>query len=259
MLKGNIISRKSAKKKGATSPQPREVGQKIQSRREDLLSPEQELDDTKSKYAGRPERLTHPDLNSDHDDAANLVRNVDAAMVIVDKSLRICRFTPSAAEILSLISPDIGRPITDLPSASIFALLESMIRDAMAKVTTKEQEVTDVRGVWHSLRVRPYMSRANKVEGAVLIVDSVFAFRPEYNDLWDCRIWLDVDSGLARRRGVSRDAVMEGIEEATRLHRDRYHAAEMIYLAEVRPRSLADVVIDNRDFANPRILGYRRG
>ena len=59
--------------------------------------------------------------------------------------------------------------------------------------------------------------------------------------------------------GVSRDAVMEGIEEATRLHRDRYHAAEMIYLAEVRPRSLADVVIDNRDFANPRILGYRRG
>ena len=96
-------------------------------------------------------------------------------------------------------------------------------------------------------------------EGAVLIVDSVFAFRPEYNDLWDCRIWLDVDSGLARRRGVSRDAVMEGIEEATRLHRDRYHAAEMIYLAEVRPRSLADVVIDNRDFANPRILGYRRG
>jgi uridine kinase len=37
-------------------------------------------------------------------------------------------------------------------------------------------------------------------------------------------------------------------------HRDRYHAAELIYLAEVEPRSVADVVIDNRDFANPRLL-----
>jgi uridine kinase len=42
----------------------------------------------------------------------------------------------------------------------------------------------------------------------------------------------------------------------TRLHRDRYHAAEMIYLAEVDPRSLADVIIDNRDFKCPRILTH---
>lgn len=93
--------------------------------------------------------------------------------------------------------------------------------------------------------------------GAVLIVDSVFAFRPEYNDLWDYRIWLDVDAELALSRGISRDAAMEGAEEAARVHRDRYHAAEMIYRAEVRPPSLADLVIDNRDFANPRILSRR--
>jgi uridine kinase len=50
---------------------------------------------------------------------------------------------------------------------------------------------------------------------------------------------------------------MEGAEEAARVHRDRYHAAVMIYLAEVRPPSRADLVIDNRDFANPRILSRR--
>ena len=90
--------------------------------------------------------------------------------------------------------------------------------------------------------------------GAVLIVDSVFAFRSEYNDCWEYRIWLDVDPELAIRRGIFRDAAMEGFEEAARLHRDRYHASEMIYLAEVRPQSAADVIIDNRDFAQPRIL-----
>src|SRR5262249_10234893 len=37
------------------------------------------------------------------------------------------------------------------------------------------------------------------------------------------------------------------LEEATLLHRDRYHASELIYVAEVHPQSLADIIIDNRD------------
>jgi uridine kinase len=89
--------------------------------------------------------------------------------------------------------------------------------------------------------------------GAVLVVDSVFAFRPEYNDFWEFRIWLDIDADVALERGIARDAAMEGPGGAALLHRDRYHAAELIYLAEVDPVSLADVVVDNRDFAKPRI------
>jgi len=88
---------------------------------------------------------------------------------------------------------------------------------------------------------------------AVLIVDSVFAFRPQYNHFWDFRIWLDVDAEAALERGIARDVGREGLAGATALHRDRYHAAELIYLAEVGPVSLADVRINNRDFANPRL------
>jgi uridine kinase len=65
----------------------------------------------------------------------------------------------------------------------------------------------------------------------VLIVDSVFAFRPEYNDLWDYRIWLEVPPDVSLQRGVDRDTAAEGLEEAARVHRDRYHGAERIYLA----------------------------
>lgn len=89
---------------------------------------------------------------------------------------------------------------------------------------------------------------------AVLVVDSVFAFRPEYDDCWELRIWLDVDPDQALARGIARDAAREGVEGATRLHRDRYHAAELLYLSEVDPVSRADVVIDNRDLARPRLL-----
>jgi uridine kinase len=92
---------------------------------------------------------------------------------------------------------------------------------------------------------------------AILIVDSVFAFRPQYNDCWEYRIWLEADPGVALRRGIARDAAAEGIEEATRLHRDRYRVAERMYLAEARPRALADIIIDNTDFEHPRLLATR--
>jgi uridine kinase len=96
--------------------------------------------------------------------------------------------------------------------------------------------------------------------GTVLIVDSVFAFRPEYNEFWDYRIWLEVGAGESLRRAIARDAPREGAAEAERLHRDRYHAAEAVYQAEVDPLLAADLVIDNSDIAAPRIVhaGERR-
>jgi uridine kinase len=92
---------------------------------------------------------------------------------------------------------------------------------------------------------------------AILIVDSVFAFRPEHNDCWEYRVWLEVAPGVALCRGISRDMAREGIDEAMRLHRDRYRVAEGIYLAEVGPRALASIVIDNTDFKNPCIVSSR--
>lgn len=93
--------------------------------------------------------------------------------------------------------------------------------------------------------------------GAVLIVDSVFAFRPAYNDCWEYRIWLEVDHDVALNRGICRDNATMGAGEADRLHRDRYQVAERIYLAEVNPRALASIIIDNTDLKRPRILATR--
>ncbi len=89
---------------------------------------------------------------------------------------------------------------------------------------------------------------------AVLIVDSVFAMRPEYDRYWDFRIWLDVAAELSLARGIQRDSGSLGRAAAERLHRDRYHESERIYLAEVDPVSRADIVIDNTDFANPTVV-----
>lgn len=91
-------------------------------------------------------------------------------------------------------------------------------------------------------------------EDGVLIVDSVFAFRPELNQYWDLRIWVEIDAELSIQRGTQRDAPREGSEAAETLHRDRYGVDESIYVSEVDPLLLADIIVDNTDFDDPRIL-----
>jgi len=88
---------------------------------------------------------------------------------------------------------------------------------------------------------------------AVLIVDGVFAFRPAINAYWDFRIWLDISPALSIRRGAARDTDWAG-SEAEAVHRDRYGPAERAYIAQVDPRRLVDVVIDNSDFSRPRVV-----
>lgn len=89
---------------------------------------------------------------------------------------------------------------------------------------------------------------------AVLIVDTVFAFRPEWDDLWDYRIWLEISAVRSLSRGVARDSSRDGVDEATHVHQDRYAVADAIYIAEVDPFSRADIVIDNHDWAAARVL-----
>ena len=93
-------------------------------------------------------------------------------------------------------------------------------------------------------------------DDAVLIVDSVFLLRPEYEPYWDYRVWLEVNPHIAVERGIRRDVIAEGIEEATRVRRDRYGPAEEIYIAEVCPAGKSDLVIDNNDLSQPKILRW---
>ena len=95
-------------------------------------------------------------------------------------------------------------------------------------------------------------------ENGVLIVDGVFAFRPEINDHWDYRIWLEIDADTSIRRGAARDYNWAG-SAAESVHRDRYLPAERIYVAEVNPVRQADLIIDNSTFDRPRVLrGWHR-
>lgn len=90
---------------------------------------------------------------------------------------------------------------------------------------------------------------------AVLLLDGVFLLRPELNDLWDVRIFVDVPFEETMRRGVARDREWVGSQEAaSERYLIRYVPGEQLYLQSVRPRQLADVVAENADPSRPRLL-----
>lgn len=90
---------------------------------------------------------------------------------------------------------------------------------------------------------------------AVLLLDGIFLQRPELAGCFELTIFVDVPFAETLARGVRRDTPPTGDPAATRARWERrYIPGQRLYLSEARPRERADVVVDNRDPAHPRLI-----
>lgn len=99
----------------------------------------------------------------------NLLAGTGIGTVFVDHALRIQRFTPSATEILNLIETDVGRHVGDLTSRlPTYDRLTEDIEHVLETLVPCGVEVQTQAGAWYLLRVRPYRTLENVIEGAVI-------------------------------------------------------------------------------------------
>ena len=90
---------------------------------------------------------------------------------------------------------------------------------------------------------------------AILLFDGVFLLRRELLRCWDFAIFVAVPFAETQRRAEVRDVVLFGTEdEVRRRYEARYVPGQQLYFAQERPQSKADVVVDNLDPANPRLI-----
>jgi len=87
----------------------------------------------------------------------------------------------------------------------------------------------------------------------ILLFEGLFLFRREINAYWDYRILLDIEPETALVRALVRDTV-ESSDVIRRKYAVRYEPAWQMYAENENPEAKADLVIDNRDAANPQIL-----
>jgi two-component system CheB/CheR fusion protein len=87
---------------------------------------------------------------------------------MVDNALTVQRATPAARDAFNILPSDIGRPLTELQPNIDVPDLENILRDVIETLGTRERKVTDKQGREYSLRIRPYRTSDNKIDGAVL-------------------------------------------------------------------------------------------
>jgi two-component system CheB/CheR fusion protein len=146
------------------------TNEELDTAKEELQSTNEELNTVNEELQGRNEELSR--VNSD---LLNLLASVQIAIVIVGGDMRIRRFTPTAEKMLNLIPSDIDRSIGHINPNIEGANLEQLIADCIETIALIEREVQDREGRWFSLRVRPYRSAENKIDGAVVALFDIDA------------------------------------------------------------------------------------
>src|SRR5262244_2096546 len=153
--------------------------EEVQSANEELQSINEELETSKEEIQSSNEELAtvneelhnrNTELGQANNDFVNLLASVQLAILILGPDLRIRRFTPMAERIFNLIAADVGRPVTDIHLGLGVPDLATMLREVVDTISVKELEVRDKDGRWHILRLRPYRTLDNRIDGVVLVL-----------------------------------------------------------------------------------------
>jgi two-component system CheB/CheR fusion protein len=158
------------------------ANEEVMSMNEELQSANEELEASKEELQSVNEELTTvnsqlneklAELIATNNDLANLLTATEIATVFLDSQLRIKRFTPRATELFNLIPGDLGRPISHITQnfdgKELAAESEKMLKD----LAPSEKEVQTRDGRWHTMRILPYRTLDDRIDGVVITFSDV--------------------------------------------------------------------------------------
>jgi two-component system CheB/CheR fusion protein len=153
--------------------------EELQSTNEELETAKEETQSTNEELATVNEELHHRNLQLGqlNNDLVNLLGAVNIAIVLVGRDLRIRRFTPKAETVFNLIPTDVGRPISDINPNLDVSDLAARITKVIDTLTPVDGECQDHAGHWYSLRIRPYVTLENNIDGATVALLDVDAIK----------------------------------------------------------------------------------
>jgi two-component system CheB/CheR fusion protein len=152
--------------------------EEMQSINEELQSTNEELETSKEELQSVNEELSTVNtelqskvlgLSQANNDMNNLLAGTGIATVFVDHQLRIMRFTPAVGAILNVILSDVGRPVAHIVTNLVgYDRMVADIREVLESLVPKEVEVRIAEGRFFTMRIQPYRTLENVIEGAVI-------------------------------------------------------------------------------------------
>ena len=155
----------------STNEEMQSVNEELQSTNEELETSKEELQSVNEELATVNAELQTKvaDLSRANNDMNNLLAGTGVATLFVDYQLRITRFTPTATQLIKLIQSDIGRSVGDIVSnlVNYTGFIED-VQAVLKSLVPHEREVQTKEGVWYLMRIGPYRTLENVIEGAVI-------------------------------------------------------------------------------------------
>jgi len=161
----------------AANEELRSTSEEIQSSNEELQSTNEEMETSKEELQSLNEELMTvnaelqnkvEELSAINNDIDNLLAGTEVGTIFLDRQLSIKRFTPFMTRLFNLSPKDIDRSLTDITSRIKSDHLEPDVQEVLATLQTKEVEIETREGGWFTMRIMPYRTRENVIDGVVL-------------------------------------------------------------------------------------------
>jgi two-component system CheB/CheR fusion protein len=165
-----------------TAEELKSANEELQSANEELQSTNEELETSREELQSLNEELTTvnaeqhakvDELARARDDMQNLLNSTEVATIFLDNDLRIRRYTETATNLIHLIPTDIGRPISDQTSNLEYHRLVDDCREVLKTLRPKQIEVATKDGAWQLMRILPYRTIDNAIDGVVITLVNI--------------------------------------------------------------------------------------
>jgi two-component system CheB/CheR fusion protein len=151
----------------------------VQSSNEELSTSREELQSLNEELQTLNEELAQRNslLSQSNDDMHNLLSSVHVATVFVDPQLNVKRFTAPAKKVFRLRDSDIGRPVSDLVVNLDYQTLVEDAHEVLRTLVYAEREVQTSEGEWRLMRILPYRTANNVIDGLIITVTDIQRFK----------------------------------------------------------------------------------
>jgi len=173
---------RAAEQRQSSQEEMTSMNEELQSTNEELQRTNEELTTSKEELQSLNEEILTVNaellskieaFSQSHDDMRNLLRTTRIPMLFLDSSLRVRRFTDAMKPIISLIRNDVGRSITDLKVNLLGDTLVNDVREVLDTLQFKERQVETADGEWFQMRVMPYRTSENRINGVAVTFNDI--------------------------------------------------------------------------------------
>ena len=158
------------------------TNEELESTNEELQSTNEEMTTSKEELQSLNEEMMtvntelqakNDELSLVNNDMRNLLNSTQIPTLFLDNNLRIKRYTPPATAIFTLIPGDVGRPITDIASRLKYHDLVKDVHGVLDTLIFRETQVQVKDGQWFIMRIMPYRTIENLIDGVVLTFSNI--------------------------------------------------------------------------------------